>query len=62
MATGIEMDVLLETHEEKQDDVWIIKDRSVLAVLHVHSPLTQTDLDFSPRPVVKREENSDENR
>jgi hypothetical protein len=44
MVAGIEMDVALETTEERRGDVWVIINREVTRVGQIHSPPVQTDL------------------
>lgn len=49
MVYGVEMDIMLQTVEEKQDGVWKPTDRKVLDVLAVRPPLTQAEMDL-PSP------------
>lgn len=44
LAAGIELDVDLETTEERREDVWTPIERSVIKVHGVYPPPTQTDL------------------
>lgn len=57
MRTGIQMDVLLETKEEKEGGVWVIKERNVLEVIKTSPAPTQENLDL-PKAAIKPEDNS----
>lgn len=48
MVYGVEMDIILQTFEEKLDGVWKPMDRKVLDVIAVRPPLTQTEMDLPP--------------
>jgi hypothetical protein len=44
MVEGIELDVDLDTNEEKRDNVWIVISREVVHVRQVYQPLVQGSL------------------
>jgi len=48
MVYGVEMDIMLQVTEEKQDGVWKPTERKVLDVLAVRPPLTQAEMDLPP--------------
>jgi hypothetical protein len=48
MRANIQMDVLLETSEERQDEVWAVTDRAILQVTGVRSTPLQHDLFATP--------------
>ncbi|MGX9392535.1 hypothetical protein ACWX0K_20490 [Nitrobacteraceae bacterium UC4446_H13] len=52
MRTGIEMDVILQTKEEKEDGVWVVKERVVLRVLNTSPAPKQDQLDL-PKTAIK---------
>lgn len=56
MIGGIEMDVVLQTTEEKEMNVWVVKERKVLHVSRIYPAPTQPALTLPPPPEVKRED------
>jgi hypothetical protein len=56
MRAGIQMDVILETHEEKQGEVWAVKDRAIEKVIRVRRAPKTADL-FS---TAKKNDEDDE--
>lgn len=58
MAAGIQMDVLLETKEEFQGGVWIVKERNVLHVFGIDPTLKQGSLRF---PSARQDQGDDDN-
>ena len=58
MVSGIEMDIDLDTTEEKEGDVWVVVGRVVIAVRRIHPPLTQGSLPLST-PRTHQEESND---
>ena len=47
MVAGIQMDIDLDTTEEKQNGVWVIVDRTVTRVGEIHPPAIQRTLPLS---------------
>jgi hypothetical protein len=50
MQTGIKMEVLLQTKEDKEDGVWVVKERNVLKVLSVSATPRQETLNLPESP------------
>lgn len=50
MRAGIEMEVLLETKEERISGIWMVKERNILRVFAVTPALTQGALRFLSSP------------
>ena len=48
MVEGIELDVDLDTNEEKRDNVWVVISREVAHVRQVYQPLVQGSLPLPP--------------
>jgi hypothetical protein len=56
MRANIELDVILETSEEKIDGVWIPQSRVILEVIHVDQPKVQTSLDLFSSPAIESDD------
>ena len=54
MTAGIEMDVMLQTIQERRDGVWVILERNILQVIKIYPRLTQQALSFPLGSPVKR--------
>lgn len=48
MVAGIQLDIDLDTTEEKQNDVWVIVDRTITRVGEIHPPAIQGTLPLPP--------------
>ncbi|MET4722024.1 hypothetical protein ABIF63_006130 [Bradyrhizobium japonicum] len=59
MRTGIEMDVILQTKEDKENGVWVVKERNVLKVINTSPAPTQEELEL-PKAAIKPNDNQDE--
>lgn len=59
MRSGIEMDVLLQTKEEKENGVWVVKERTVLRVIKTSPAPRQEDLNL-PKVATKPEDGQTE--
>jgi hypothetical protein len=58
-VSGIKMHVLMETKEEKKDDVWTVKERSIIEVYYLESPSIQGRLELrAPLPQNNNTKNS----
>jgi hypothetical protein len=55
MRANIEMDVILETAEEKREGVWTPVGRDILEVRHIHKPTRQPSLDLFSKPAVEND-------
>lgn len=63
MRAGIQMDIDLETSEEKQGDVWIITDRTVTKVGEIYPPPIQGTLPLpSTRGSPQQQKTDDEEK
>ncbi|MGY0793234.1 hypothetical protein ACW7BJ_28030 [Azospirillum argentinense] len=51
MVYGVEMDIILQTVEEKEDGLWKPTDRKVIDVLEVRPPITQAEMQLSSSKV-----------
>jgi hypothetical protein len=59
MRTGIELDVVLQTKEEKENGVWVIKERNILEVKKTYPVPTQENLEL-PKIAIKPEGDDDQ--
>ncbi|MFH0303524.1 hypothetical protein AAFX91_41795 [Bradyrhizobium sp. 31Argb] len=59
MRTGIEMDVILQTKEEKENGVWVVKERNVLKVINTSPAPTQQVLGL-PKAAIKPDDDQGE--
>lgn len=61
MVAGIEMDIDLETEEERKDGAWVVGKREVVRVERIYPPLIQRDLPLaSPRRQKTQKNDSEE--
>jgi hypothetical protein len=62
MVAGIQIDVALETTEERRSDVWMITNREITRVGQIYPPPVQTDLMFSTvgSPDLESDQTDDE--
>jgi hypothetical protein len=50
MKEGIQITALVDTYEENEGGVWVIKDRQIMVVERVHRAITHGDLFVPPKP------------
>jgi hypothetical protein len=50
MKEGIQITALVDTYEENEGEVWVIKDRQIAVVERVHRSITHGDLFSPPKP------------
>jgi hypothetical protein len=50
MKEGIQITALVDTFEENEGEVWVIKDRRIVTVERVHRVVTHGDLFVAPKP------------
>lgn len=49
MKEGIQITALVDTHEENEGEVWVIKDREIVLIERVHRAIDQNDLFVPPK-------------
>ncbi|QQP93578.1 hypothetical protein IGS68_31630 (plasmid) [Skermanella sp. TT6] len=59
LASGIEMDVMLETTEVRKKGVWEIIERNIISVIKVYPPVRQASLSLPPPPIPKKKPTND---